>query len=89
MKIEINFPEVGSQMRIAKNGKEGDIFNSIEYVKVLSSKIKVSEFNGVHSSVELSTHYTEEYDKDFTYSEFESRASAHINKILADMKIPG
>lgn len=89
MKIEIAFPELGSLMRISKNENKDDILNSIEYVKVISSKIKVSDFNGVHSSVELISHYSEEFEEDFIFSEFESRASAHINKILTDMNIPG
>lgn len=87
MDIKISFPEIGNRIHISAIDSASDSPGCIEYKKQISSRITVSKLEGVHPSVELTTHYTEDFDPSVSFAEFELRASMHIKNILSDMKI--
>jgi len=88
VEINISFPEIGSRMQWSDKVEDGDVIGGMQFIKKISSKIKVSKLNGVHPSVELVTHYTEDFDPSVSFSEFEARASEHIKNILSGLNVP-
>jgi len=89
MKINVGFPEVGMRFIADKDGFSTERGFGFTAIKILKCDVVVSELDGISRSVEIRSRYSEDYDPDTSFSDFEKRANEHILSILAEMNIPG